>query len=96
MPEKFSSMLRRAGKQMKQFNNENLTFIIQNFHRNSFIILKTIINKSEILRFLSGIFSKSYIHYSFLSLQNIFSTLQYLLFGIAQHQLILFRFDFSR
>ena len=60
MPEKFSSMLRRAGKQMKQFNNENLTFIIQNFHRNSFIILKTIINKSEILRFLSGIFSKSH------------------------------------
>ena len=77
MPEKFSSMLRRAGKQMKQFNNENLTFIIQNFRRNSFIILKTIINKSEILRFLSGIFSKSHIHYSFLSLQNIFSTLQY-------------------
>ena len=47
MPEKFSSLLRRAGKQMKQFNNENLTFIIQNFHRNSFIILRTIINKSE-------------------------------------------------
>ena len=39
MPEKYSSMLRRAGKQMKQFNNENLTFIIQNFHRNTFIIL---------------------------------------------------------
>ena len=53
MPEKFSSMLRRAGKQMKPFNNENLTFIIQNFYRNTFKILKTIIHKSTTLLFMS-------------------------------------------